>query len=301
MNINKDKKVESIKVKKNRKISELLSLMENTGFQGKNLAKTVSVFENMVRNPDVTILFGYAASLSTTGQWKIINWLLDNNYIDILVPTGANISEDIVEAMGGSYLQYSQNSNDSDLFEKGFNRYYDILGDESEYLEMTELIAEFILTLDGDYIYSSREFLKYFGDWLLTKNIDSIVSSAARNDVPIFCPAFADSPYGDAALIAKSKNFNLKIDAIKDYTEYMSLAEKVKETGVVYIGGGVPKDWIQLFSVTADLLYTDRKVPSRSDGRIRKNIGKDETYYPCLLYTSPSPRDSIRSRMPSSA
>ena len=130
----------------------------------------------MVRNPDVTILFGYAASLSTTGQWKIINWLLDNNYIDILVPTGANISEDIVEAMGGSYLQYSQNSNDSDLFEKGFNRYYDILGDESEYLEMTELIAEFILTLDGDYIYSSREFLKYFGDWLLTKNIDSIVS-----------------------------------------------------------------------------------------------------------------------------
>ena len=66
MNINKDKKVESIKVKKNRKISELLSLMENTGFQGKNLAKTVSVFENMVRNPDVTILFGYAASLSTT-------------------------------------------------------------------------------------------------------------------------------------------------------------------------------------------------------------------------------------------
>ena len=173
MNINKDKKVESIKVKKNRKISELLSLMENTGFQGKNLAKTVSVFENMVRNPDVTILFGYAAPLSTTGQWKIINWLLDNNYIDILVPTGANISEDIVEAMGGSYLQYSQNSNDSDLFEKGFNRYYDILGDESEHLEMTELIAEFILTLDGDYIYSSREFLKYFGDWLLTKNIDS--------------------------------------------------------------------------------------------------------------------------------
>ena len=278
MNINKDKKVESIKVKKNRKISELLSLMENTGFQGKNLAKTVSVFENMVRNPDVTILFGYAASLSTTGQWKIINWLLDINYIDILVPTGANISEDIVEAMGGSYLQYSQNSNDSDLFEKGFNRYYDILGDESEYLEMTELIAEFILTLDGDYIYSSREFLKYFGDWLLTKNIDSIVSSAARNDVPIFCPAFADSPYGDAALIAKSKNFNLKIDAIKDYTEYMSLAEKVKETGVVYIGGGVPKDWIQLFSVTADLLYTD-----------------------CLLYTSPSPRDGLLSRMPSSA
>ena len=103
---------------------------------------------------------------------------------------------------------------------------------------------------------SSREFLKIFGDWLGRNKIESIVSSAAKNDIPIFCPAFADSPYGDAALIAKSKEFNLKIDAIKDYTEYMSLAEKVKETGVVYIGGGVPKrldpiilcdGWIFLF------------------------------------------------------
>ncbi len=293
MKINTNKKVKAIEVKKDRRISELLNLMENTGFQGKNLAKTVSVFEKMIKNPDVTILFGYAASLSTTGQWKIINWLMENNFIDILVPTGANISEDIVEAMGGSYIQFTHNSDDSKLFEKGFNRYYDILGDESEYLEMTELIAEFILTLDSNYNYSSREFLKIFGDWLGKNKIESIVSVAAKNNIPIFCPAFADSPYGDAALIANSKEFNLKIDAIKDYTEYMSLAEHVNETGVVYIGGGVPKDWIQLFSVTADLLYSERKIPNRNDGRFRKNIGEEETYYPhkyAIQITTDSPQ-----------
>ena len=106
MKIDKNKKVSAIEVKPDRKISELLELMENTGFQGKNLAKSVSVYEKMIKNPDVTILFGYAASLSTTGQWKIFNWLLENNYIDILIPTGANISEDIVEAMGGAYIQH---------------------------------------------------------------------------------------------------------------------------------------------------------------------------------------------------
>ena len=47
--------------------------MENTGFQGKNLARVVTVFENMARDPNIAILFGYAGSLSTTGQWKIIN------------------------------------------------------------------------------------------------------------------------------------------------------------------------------------------------------------------------------------
>ena len=80
------------------------------------------------------------------GYWRII--------ILIFLSLQVKISQRIeVEAMGGSYIQFTQNSNDSKLFEKGFNRYYDILGDESEYSEMTELIAEFILTLDSDYIY----------------------------------------------------------------------------------------------------------------------------------------------------
>ena len=277
---NLGKKVSAIDVNANRSLSELLSLMENTGFQGKSLAKVVTILENMSKDPDITILFGYAGSLSTTGQWKIINWLLENKLIDILVPTGANISEDIVEAMGGAYIQSSQNSPDEELFKKGYNRYYDVLGSEKEYLEMTELIAEFIQTLDEKHNYSSREFLYLFGLWLSEKEIYSIVSVAAKKNIPIFCPAFPDSPYGDAALIAKSKGFSLTIDSIKDYTEYMSLAEHVKDTGVVYIGGGVPKDWIQLISVTADLLYEERAIPNRENPRTRENINQQESYYP---------------------
>ena len=166
MDIKRKKKVQSIDVKTNRSISELMTLMENTGFQGKSLAKAITAIEKMAKDPNITIFFGYAGSLSTTGQWKIINWFIENNLIDVLVPTGANISEDIVEAMGGSYIQSSHIESDSDLFKKGYNRYYDVLGDELEYLEMTELIAEFTLTLKDDYNYSSREFLFEFGNWL---------------------------------------------------------------------------------------------------------------------------------------
>jgi len=50
-------------------------------------------------------MMGLAGSLSTAGQWKIINWFIENNFIDVLVSTGANVSEDIVEAMGFSYHQ----------------------------------------------------------------------------------------------------------------------------------------------------------------------------------------------------
>lgn len=285
------RKVKAVEVKDGKSISQLLSEMARTGFQGRKLAETVNIIEEMIKDETVTILMGYAGSLSTTGQWKIINWLMENHYIDILVPTGANISEDIVEAMGFSYLQGSHMVDDKQLFEYGINRYYDVYGVESEYLKMTELIAEFIQTLDQKYKYSSREFLYLFGKWLNEKKIKSIVALAAENEIPIFCPAIIDSPYGDAALIAESKGFHLTIDTVKDYIEFMQLGSKVKDTGVIYIGGGVPKDFIQLFAVTGDLLYKDRKIPGRE--KSLKRSGTNETYYPhkyAVQITTDSPQ-----------
>jgi deoxyhypusine synthase len=246
----------------------------------------------MIGNKKLTILMGYAGSLSTTGQWKIVKWLIENRYIDILVSTGANISEDIVEAMGFAYFKGHHLTDDRKAFDSGFNRYYDVYGKESDYLAMTELIAEFITgNLKEGYAYSSREFLYLFGKWLDKKGIDSIVATAAKHNVPIFCPAIVDSPYGDAGLLAKSKGFNLVIDNMKDYVEFMKLGEKVQETGVVYIGGGVPKDFIQLFAVTSDLLYKNKKVPNRTNPLTR--AGTDENYYPhmyAVQITTDSPQ-----------
>ena len=287
-----DKKVEAIIPEKDKKISQILNEMVKTGFQGRSLAEAAEVLEAMITDDDVTILFGYAASLSTTGQWKIVNWLIENKYIDILVATGANLSEDIVEAMGFSYYQCNPNVDDEKFFKEGLNRYYDLYGKEDDYMKMTELIAEFIMTLGQEHKYSSREFLYLFGKWLGQKGIRGIVTVAAENNVPIFCPAIIDSPYGDAALIAKSKGFSLILDGVQDYVEFMKLSEKVKETGVVYIGGGVPKDFIQLFAVTADLLYPDRKVPNRVGSQSREGV-TGEQYYPhkyAVQITTDSPQ-----------
>jgi deoxyhypusine synthase len=270
--------VRAIDVDNTRTISQILEKMEQTGFQGRNFAKSVSVMEKMILNPDVTIMFGYSGSLSTTGQWKIIQWLIDNNFIDVLVPTGANISEDIVEAMGCSYFQGTRLADDERLFREGYNRYYDVYGSEEEYMRMTEMIAEFIIEcLCEENKYSSMEFLFLFGLWLKSKGIENIVSTAASRRIPIFCPAIVDSPYGDAGLIAESNGFHLTLDNMKDYSSFMHLGEKVKDTGVIYIGGGVPKDFIQLFAVTANLLYKNRQIPNRK-GRIRDKTS--ETYYP---------------------
>ena len=266
--------------------------MSQTGYQGRKLAEAAQVIDKMIRDKDVTIILGFAGSMSTAGQWKIINWLIENNLIDILVSTGANISEDIIEAMGFSYYQGTHLADDEELFKLGLNRYYDVYGREDDYLKMTELIASFIQTLDKNYKYSSREFLYLFGKFLLKKKIFSIVAKAAEKRVPVFCPAIVDSAYGDAALIAESKGFHLTIDVVKDYVEFMRIAEKVKETGVIYIGGGVPKDFIQLFAVSADLLYSSKRVEGRKKKPIHCNV-TDENYYPhkyAVQITTDSPQ-----------
>lgn len=292
------KKVKAIKIKTPKSISQLLQEMQQTGFQGKKLAEIASVYEKMIKDKKLTIIMGYAGSLSTTGQWKIINWLIENRFIDVLVATGANLSEDIIEAMGYSYWQGSHLADDSGLLKANVNRYYDVYGKETEYMEMTEMLADFYTSsLQQNHPYSSREILCLFGQWLQKKKIMSIVAVAAKHQVPIFCPAIVDSPYGDAGLIAKSKGFNLIIDSMKDYTEFMRLGEKIKDTGVIYIGGGVPKDFIQLLAVTSNLLYPEREIPGRKPEIFRAKRGRKkeliETYYPhkyAIQITTDSPQ-----------
>ena len=268
-------KVKAIQVKR-KNISQLLDEMTDTGFQGRKLGEVVQVWEKMLKDKNLTILMGYAGSLSTTGQWKIINWLIKNRFIDVLVSTGANVSEDIVEAMGASYWKGTHLVDDNALFQAEINRYYDVYGSEPDYGKMTDLIVDCIKTLDPKYPYSTREFLAELGKFLTEKGINSIVAQAYKSKVPVFSPALVDSVYGEAILLAKMQGYNLILDQAKDFKEFMGLAKKIKKTGVIYVGGGVPKDFIQLLAVSSPLMYPERKIPGRKGGRSR---GKDPYHY----------------------
>ena len=284
-------KVRAMEVARGRTVLDLVKNMADTGFQGRALADACFTMSDMLKEPDLTVLMGYSGSLSTTGQWKLVKWMIENNMVDILVSTGANISEDIVDAMGFSYWKGSAMVDNEKLFKDGYNRYYDVYGKEEDYYQMTELISDFIQTLPPNKIFSSCRFLHKFGLWLSSKGIECIVSAAARKNVPIFCPALVDSPYGDAALLAKSRGVNLCINSVDDYSEFMGLAGKVRTTGVVYVGGGVPKDFIQLFAVSPSLMYSDFTVPSKECGKTREIT--EEVSYPhkyAIQITTDSPQ-----------
>jgi len=247
-------KLKAIDPAEKKSVSDLMSAMANTGFQGKQLGHAADVFEKMIKDPDTTILLGYAASMSTTGQWKIIKWLIENHYIDGLVSTGANISEDILDAMGYGYYKGEAVADDAELLYCQIDRFYDVYADELEYRKMEGTLLEFMKTLDTKTPYSSAEYLHLFGKYLNGKKIDSIAAAAYREKIPIFSPAMADSGYGVAA--AELYNITGEVPIVsqfKDFVQLGKIGEQAKTTSVVYIGGGVPKDTIQLVAVIVDL------------------------------------------------
>jgi deoxyhypusine synthase len=283
------RKVECIDVKE-KSVSQLLAEMSRTAYQGRKLGEAVEVWEAMLKEKDLTIVMGFSGSMSTAGQWKMINWLIENRYIDVLVSTGANVSEDIVDAMGLGYWQGSHMVDDQALLKDDVNRYYDVFGKETDYREMELLMTDFLMSVKTNFVYTSAELLHLFGKWLNKKGVKSIVATAAANNVPVFSPAVVDSAYGEAFLMAKNQGHTIVLDSVKEFDQFVGIGEKTKEVGVVYIGGGVPKDFTQLLAISVSPKTMDEGVKGRK-GHLRKGI--KEYYYPhryAIQITTDSPQ-----------
>jgi deoxyhypusine synthase len=269
-------KVECIRAGK-KTVSELLHAMGRTAYQGRRLAEATATWEAMLRADGLTIVMGFAGSMSTAGQWELVNWLIDNRFIDVLVSTGANVSEDIVDAMGPGYWQGSPDADNAALLQEDLNRYYDVYGKETDYREMELLLTEFTLTLDPRAVYSSMEVLYRLGGFLGARGVRSIATLAAERGVPVFCPALADSAFGEAFLMARNRGHRIVVDQVRDFEQFVGIGEMSQDIGVVYLGGGVPKDYTQLLAISLSPMAGDEAVAGR-EGFLRK--GLQEYYYP---------------------
>lgn len=235
-------------------ISSLLEKIGKTAYQGRRLGEAYSVLRRMLADEDTTILMGLAGSMATAGIWKSVSWFIENNYIDVLVSTGANVSEDIYAGLGYPYSRTSPCIDDALLLKYKIDRFYDVLADELLYREMEKLIMNFILDLP-DGVYSSAEFLYLLGARLSSLGVPSIITSAFKKKTPVFVPAIVDSGYGIAALQAiRLHGKKIIVDQFKDFDQLVKIVEESRKTGVIYIGGGVPKDTVQLTAVAKSLL-----------------------------------------------
>ena len=159
--------------------------------------------------------------------------------------------------MGFKHYQGSQFESDNNLREHYIDRIYDTYIDENELQICDKKICEIADSLEPR-SYTSREFINEMGKYL-TKNAikkDSLIETAYKNNVPIFCPAFTDSSAGFGLVIHQEKNpdKHITIDSVREFRELTEVKIKSKGSGLFMIGGGVPKNFVQDTVICAELL-----------------------------------------------
>ena len=249
--------VEPFVVQPDAAAGDLLARMERISFQGRNLAIARRIWEKMLGD-DCTIFLGMAGALSAGGLRMIVAYLVEHRYIDCLVSTGANLYHDLHETRGRHHYLGSPHEDDAALQAEHIDRVYDTYAREDEFCDNDEWIAAFALTLDRR-PYTSREFIYKLGEYLWQQTgQEGILTAAYKANVPIFCPAIADSSIGMGLSQARHRDPSAGlIDVIGDIVESANLVIRHPRTASVVLGGGTPKNFINQASVQAEF-FDDR-------------------------------------------
>jgi deoxyhypusine synthase len=237
---------------------KIIDGMSKMSFTSRDTARAAGIYNEMLADKNCSIFLTLAGSTSAGGCMNLYTDLVKNNMVDAIVATGASIIDmDFFEALGFKHYQGSQFQDDTELRKNYIDRIYDTYIDEEELQACDQIICEIANTLKPK-SYTSREFIKELGKYLKSnkKKKDSLIETAFDNNVPIFCPAFTDSSAGFGLVMHQEQNpdNHITIDSIREFRELTEIKLQSKQSGLLMIGGGVPKNFIQDTVVCAELL-----------------------------------------------
>jgi len=236
----------------------IISQMADMSFTSRDLAKACEIFNMMLKDNSCSIILTLAGSTSAGGCMNLYSDLIKYNMVDAIVATGASIVDmDFFEALGFKHYQGSQFIDDKFLRQNYIDRIYDTYIDENDLQNCDHIIYEIANSLSPK-AYSSCEFINHMGKYLKNnaKKSESLVELAYDHDIPIFCPAFSDSSAGFGLVLHQVKNPNnhLVIDSVADFRQLTEIKIAAGNTGLLMIGGGVPKNFAQDTVVCAEIL-----------------------------------------------
>lgn len=229
-------KVRQMEIEAGMSVEALVDGMEHCGFGARRLAESVKIYEEMLSG-EYTKFFALSGAMVPAGLRNIVSDLIRNGHIDVLVTTGANLVHDIIESFGFHCLGVPE-SNDAALRAEGISRIYDVFLRDEDFIQFEELMQS-ILPNKAEAI-SGVELMKNLGGQI--SDSKSILRSAYDLEVPVFCPALPDSMIGLQAWL-HSQSKRLIVDAFADIKQIVDICYESPKSGVVIIGGGVPKNF----------------------------------------------------------
>ncbi|WP_226010569.1 deoxyhypusine synthase [Halomicrobium salinisoli] len=241
-------------------VGELAAEYGDAGIGAATVHEAVDVTAELFRD-DVTTFLGLAGAMVPTGMRRIVSDLIRDGHVDALVTTGANLTHDSIEAIGGKHHHgethaegKTEREHDEQLRDEGVDRIYNVyLPQEHFALFESHLRDEVFPVLaeesdDGGVSIQrlTEELGRANSEVNEREDVDEdpgVAAAAYENDVPIYCPAVQDSVLGlQSWMYSQTSDFTL--DALADMTQITDIAYEADEAGALVVGGGVPKNYV---------------------------------------------------------
>lgn len=246
----------------------ILKSYKNTGFQATNFGAAVEEINKMLETRHVqldedekdmyeedefirkkhkcTIFLGYTSNIVSSGLRETLRFLVQHKLVDCIVTTAGGIEEDFIKCMANTYLG-SFELDGKELRDKGINRIGNLLVPNDNYC----IFENWIMPLLDDMLeeqkskgtlWTPSKMIQRLGEKI--NNEESIYYWAAKNKIPVFCPALTDGSLGDMMYFHSFRNPGLVLDIISDLRRLNTIAVKAISTGMLIVGGGLIKHHI---------------------------------------------------------
>ncbi len=243
--------MESIDINKCKNSNELLKAMSKTAFTGRITGEAADVLYDMFTDEKCFTVLTLAGAMTVAKQGMIITELIDRNLVHAVVSTGALMTHGFVEGAGKTHFKHDPKYSDKHLFNCGMNRVYDSVEPEKNLDDIEEIMQKILGSFDEKETLCSHKVTNAIGKYL-DKNVKgrTILGSAYRKGVPVYVPAFTDSEMGLDFEIFNikrkiAKKPQIQFNPFLDLQHYARLYERQERTGILTIGGGVPRNWAQ--------------------------------------------------------
>ncbi|MDD2439477.1 MAG: deoxyhypusine synthase family protein [Methanosarcinaceae archaeon] len=231
--------VKDLRWKNGIRVSELVDFYEHIGFQSVELQKASEVIVKMKKD-SAKVFLTFTSNMVTSGLRGFFAQLLELGVADIIVTTVGGLEEDIMKASGEVFQIGNFQTDDVELHEQGINRVGNLLIRNESYMNFEDLMSDILHKLyEKKARWAVSDLLREIG--LMLNDSASILYQAAKNNVPVFCPAITDGAFGFHLYLFQQDHPDFVVDVVKDFGNILLVTSQDDKKGVIALGGSISK------------------------------------------------------------
>ena len=242
------KDIPHVKLDPKMTIEDLVEVFARSGFNGRQLGEAAKLYAKMIKE-NATICLTVSGAMTPVGFGGIIKSLIERGFVDWIITTGANVYHEDHFAWGLPVKQGHFDVDDMKLYENEIVRIRDVYIKFYETLEAEDQIIQKMFGKDfPDESFTTAEFCNRMGKISKKKSKHpqkSFITTAYDYDVPIYISTMKDSSLALNLAIQRLHGKIYNLDFVREIIEQAAILFNSKKSGIVEIGGGVPKNTAQ--------------------------------------------------------